>query len=734
MGVSANATAALSAGAGALGAGFYATEGSTTGTDSNWTGINTLGGTVSNSGTLTVTASAAASDTEVGASSAYATGIEMESSVNTATITNTGTLSVSAITGQGGITEATGIRILSFTPTNGTVPGVDDVLTINNNGGTIIARRSGDGGATWTHGVAIDTSDSPNPAVINLTGGAVKGVIYGGIDVSSVDTINVSSGLTEFDGVVNPGGELEGQLNIAATGTLYLKDKPWANTSYDGPSAVNVDDFNIAAGGTLAVDLPTAPVAADAELAYPVVTANTANITGGKLVVHANSSNGLYADSYTYNDVIVTPGDVLTGTGGLTGTFASVTTFAETPLLTFTALYNQNENIDGDVIGGDVDLVMTRVAFGAAPGLTVNQSSVGDGIENVYDPEMTGAFAGLVGDLFAENAAGYADALDQLSGEPYASYLQSMTGLASRFNGLIMDETDCAVIKIGETQPCRQETGGRIWGQINYGNLKKDGDAEAGGYKADDYYMALGVDFAVSPDTTVGIAAAWVKHDLNFRHYNAKIKSDGFQAGAYLVYDPGQLYAKAVLAYTDLNGKSRRSLAIGPSSTGTITGSPDAHAFSVSGELGYRMDMGGSTVTPYLNLEYDATKLKSFTETGLAAANLDVSGGSEDRFASQVGVKWAGQMGGLVPELKLGWRHQFGDRQATVGAAFDVVSGSDFDIISQSEKRDSAIVGLAIAGALSPTVSARLSYQGRINGDADSHAGGITIAMKLGGK
>ena len=69
-----------------------------------------------------------------------------------------------------------------------------------------------------------------------------------------------------------------------------------------------------------------------------------------------------------------------------------------------------------------------------------------------------------------------------------------------------------------------------------------------------------------------------------------------------------------------------------------------------------------------------------------------------------------------------------------LGAAFDIQPGSDFDVISQTEKRDQAIIGLSVAGALGSNVYARLSYQGRINGDADSHAGGITVAMKLGGK
>ena len=81
---------------------------------------------------------------------------------------------------------------------------------------------------------------------------------------------------------------------------------------------------------------------------------------------------------------------------------------------------------------------------------------------------------------------------------------------------------------------------------------------------------------------------------------------------------------------------------------------------------GARFAMGANSVlTPYLNLDYVNAKLKEFIETGLDGANLHVDDSSEKRTFLTAGVKWATQMGGVVPEVNLGYRHRFGDTRST---------------------------------------------------------------------
>src|SRR6185369_16446748 len=141
------------------------------------------------------------------------------------------------------------------------------------------------------------------------------------------------------------------------------------------------------------------------------------------------------------------------------------------------------------------------------------------GIESVYSPTLaTGPFATLLGTLFTQNTAAYQTSLSQLSGAQYGSYLQSLTALGNRFNGLLGSAGDCAA-STDLRQSCRAESAGRIWGQMNYARATKHGDINAPGYKADDYYIAVGADYNVAPDFVVGLGGAYVKHDLDFRSF-----------------------------------------------------------------------------------------------------------------------------------------------------------------------------------------------------------------------
>ncbi|WP_310023388.1 hypothetical protein, partial [Croceicoccus sp. BE223] len=355
------------------------------------------------------------------------------------TLTNTGSIEVSATTDMGE-SSAYGIVV---TDAGGAVAATEEPIyfTLNNDGGSIVAMTSVDGGATFQHGVAIDTSDSPNTAMLNFTGDSY---VYGDIITGSDDMITVADGELTFDGTINSApeviddvqGPFSGSLTIADGGTLYLVDEPTDNDMYDGPAMVYVNDLTIDAGGTLALQLPSGSVE---EGDYPQIFANTADITGSSLVVRPSSENGLYADTYDFQDII--------DANELTGTFASVT--SDNLFFTPTATYDAFEN---------VDLALNRIAFDAIPGLTVNQTNTGAGIENVYSPALTGPFGDLVSELFTLDADEYADALDQLDGDMYAGFMQGLRNNALQMNAIVSDQIDCA-ISIDGVDKCGERDG-----------------------------------------------------------------------------------------------------------------------------------------------------------------------------------------------------------------------------------------------------------------------------------
>jgi trimeric autotransporter adhesin len=166
---------------------------------------------------------------------------------------------------------------------------------------------------------------------------------------------------------------------------------------------------------------------------------------------------------------------------------------------------------------------------------------------------------------------------------------------------------------------------------------------------------------------------------------------------------------------------------------GQLYGDPDVRLWTLGLHGGYRIAMGAtSAVTPYLNVDYTSARLRGFTETGLVGPELTVLRSTEKRTTLTGGVKWAGDIGGVVPEVDLGYRYQFGDRRSNVTNFFLGDEHCAFDIISENEKRGAFLAGLSLGGKAGP-VDVRVSYQGLFNGQSTSHAGNFKIVLPFGG-
>ena len=699
-----------------------------------------VGGTIDNSGTIKVVAKADATGagaTQIGAASATAVIIDA-GGANSLVLTNSGTIQADAVTDAGGTPTATGIYLSGGTGT--------DLFVLNNKAGNIIARESTDLGATYTWGTAIDTDGAATPAELNFEGNGTLysttyhptvaladdqfGYIYGNVDIKATDTINVSAGETWLDGLVNSDAVPDGSMTIKEGGLLFLLDDRndlLTPDDYSGPSKVHVDNFTIEGKGRLALHLMGTDPAAIVLNDYPQVIANTVDLDpegdGNEAILEVRqaSQNGLYHDHYRYEDVVIATG----GAGALNGQFAGVET--QSLLLVADDDYSDND--------GTIDLDINRIAFGDVAGLTRNQRSVGDGIENVYLPTLTGPFAGVLADLFTINdAVAYGDALDQLSGVQYAGYLRKLGWMGTRFNGLMNDMSECAR-GAAVSEICRDEgeSGVRVWGKLNYGKTDTDGDVEAGGFNTEQWFGALGVDFSVGQNAILGIAGAYIENDMDFDEFNGRIKSKGWQLGVYGAYDPGPYYLKAGVSYSDLNGKSSRDVNF-VNTVGSIKGDPDAKIWAANIEAGYRIPLGANAaLTPYAGFDYAMVKMRRFDETGLPGANLSVGG--KDKFAaSELGLELSGQMGKIIPSLRVGWQHAFTNDTADFRASFiDAPAGSDFRIISEDFAADSAIVEVGLTAQLSPNFDAHLGYQGRFSSDVQRHAGGLTLSYLFGG-
>jgi outer membrane protein OmpA-like peptidoglycan-associated protein len=676
-----------------------------------WT--NLITGSVTNSGTLTVTATTVANlpSSLERAYTSDSVGVQFESAVNRATFTNTGTIRVSAAT-TGGTSRATGILVTDFA-LSPVVPVATDRMTIANNGGNIIARISTNGGTNWKRGTAIDTSAAPNPVDIRFSG---TSSVYGNIKLGAPDTFAVTGGITSLDGIINPAGSAAvGSLSVSSGATLYLVDRPTDNANYDGPARVNVRGFTLASGSTLQLQLPSATLAPAAQSAYPTITADTAALAGANLRLVMNTPNGLYANAYLFNDVI----DANTRTG----TFASVVTNTGSVLLTPAAVYDA---------GNNVDLTLTRVAFGAVPGLTGNQTAVGNAIEAVYSPTQTGAYGTLLANLFLINNTGtYADALNQLSGAHYAGAMQAISNNSLQVNTMVSDQIDCAITR-GGIEPCRdQEDGLRLWAMGGFNDARVDTDGNGFGHESDGSHALLGIDYTFS-NFTIGAYGGYRKVKSTFDLYGGEVKADGYQIGLVAGYDSGNFYIRANGSYAELNGESRRTVGV-LSTAGTITGAPDFRLTSIHAEAGGRIAVGETWLTPFLGLEYTRVKMNGFTEIGLAGANLAFADQSQNRTSFLAGVKWAGKLGMVIPEAKVAYRNDSDGFFSTTQRFVDAPGTALFTVNSPASKQDSVMAGFSLAALFSDKVTGRIGYQGRFASDLKDNAFYGSLVVRFGG-
>ncbi|MCL6730989.1 autotransporter outer membrane beta-barrel domain-containing protein, partial [Sphingomonas hankyongi] len=223
---------------------------------------------------------------------------------------------------------------------------------------------------------------------------------------------------------------------------------------------------------------------------------------------------------------------------------------------------------------------------------------------------------------------------------------------------------------------CRASAPLHMWGQLDFQARKTDGDSEAGAMKAKRLTGVIGLDASVGGSAIVGGSIGFVNNHTHDKRWGDDIDADGYQIGLYGVYDPGAFYVKAMGTYNWYDGDSRRDIdfgVFGGSFAGTTRGDPDVKMWTLGLHGGYRWAISANSVlTPYLNLDYVAVTMDEFIETGLDGANLHLANNNDfDKAYGTIGAKWATQLGGVVPEVNIGYRHRFGNsNRAHVTEAF----------------------------------------------------------------
>ncbi len=656
-----------------------------------------LTGTFLNSGTLGAAAYATSGD-DGGTARAVALEI-ITNDAGDASFVNTGMLAALA---YGADAQATAVSFAD----NSAFDFGDAAATFSNHGGYVYAIMSADGGPAY--GTAFNTGGASYQVMLDLQGnGGEDGLIQGDIVFKAGDQINATQGRTYFYGTINPSEENLGELSVLDDGEFVL-----GNDETFGPTVSHVDQLTVHGDGTLGFEIDPDPDVSR-------ISGNNVALDGTILVL---ARAGLYAESQTYQDVIIA------GEDGLTGTFA--TEMSNSPLLNLTVDYDDDDT---------VDLTLTRNAFNTVAGLTPNQKSVASSIESTYgaiDPDND--YGDLVEELFTLDSEELPDALDQLSGVEYSNTLQWALGSFNLFQDAVKYRINSNGDEGASTSgylntglagngPSQEKASG-WWARIQGAIGNQDDDGNASGYSYDEALALIGVDAVIDETFMIGAAGGFfAPGNLDFDNGNQVVQDIGYQVGGYAQYDSGTAYIRGFAGYGAWDASATRTLSVGGLS-GVNNSSFDVSAWEVSGEAGYDLELDNATVTPFVGVSYTKASIGSYVETGFAASALAGNGGKGEALDGIAGIRLSGltyKSGGMTikPEGAVGYIHNFSDAVSLNNTLIAAPSGtSSFDTLGV-DNNGGIFLDLGATVYYDQNVTFGIGYAGEYGTNHSEHSG-----------
>lgn len=463
-------------------------------------------------------------------------------------------------------------------------------------------------------------------------------------------------------------------------------------------------DFSQAAGSLYAVEI----AGATADL---ITVAGTATLADGAQM----SITGL-----GYVTSLGARFTVLTAAGGISGSYTLV---GDTSI---SAFYAVEPEADGS--GVYLDVVQDR-AFAAAA-VTPNQRAVAVALDGL----PAGSFLhDAVGSQLSDSAARVA--FVQLAGDLYPS-LQNAALEDSRFvrdaalARLEQAFSDKAGLGAGAVAYPAIAAGAAVWARA-YGSWGTfDGTADAAGFD-----RTIG-GFLVGLDLPTDEAFRWGGFiGLGSSAYDAaagaSADSDDLHVGLYGGGQFGPLGVRLGAAYTHQDVETTRPVAF-PGFSERLEGGYDGHTAQLFADAGWRLTLNSAMLEPFAGLAYVHVSSGSFTESGGAAALGSAGYGAGVTFTT-LGVRTAldlalgsvhGQLTGMA-----GWRHAFGDTDASASLSF--VGSTPFSVTGVPVTEDALVLEGGLSLPLSSAAYLAVSYSGAFGSGLSDNGVNASLSVRF---
>jgi autotransporter-associated beta strand protein len=471
-------------------------------------------------------------------------------------------------------------------------------------------------------------------------------------------------------------------------------------------------------------------------------TASFANVTGtatlGGANVNAVFAGGSLLKQYT----------VLSATGGVSGSFGSLTTNLS-PNFQTALSYDAHHAF-----------LNVNVNFAASGGLTGNQQAVGNALGNffnsngslplVYATLTPAGLAQAAGETATGSQQTTFNAMTQfmgIIGDPFIDGRGGASGPATAPPAFADDDQANAYAASGRKRsaaerdayamftkaPPAQSYDRRwsVWAAGFGGSQTTDGNAALGSNNTTSriYGTAVGADYLVSPNTLAGFALAG--GGTNFSVANGGTgRSDLFQAGAFIRHNVGPAYLSGALAYGWQDVTTDRTVTI--AGLDHLSAEFNANAWSGRVEGGYRFVSpfaGGLGITPYAAAQFTAFELPAYAERVVSGAStfaLAYGSKSVTDTRSELGLRadksFAMPDSVLTLRGRLAWAHDF-NPDRSIATTFQALPGASFVVGGAAQATDAALTTASIERKWSSGFSLAGTFEGEFSNVTRSYAG-----------
>lgn len=599
------------------------------------------------------------------------------------------------------------------------------------NSGTITASGAGSMGISSTYGVVTNsgsvTATGAGSTAVLMTGqfGTLlnSGTISAAPGAFALQTASTASGTW----VVNT-GIIDGAVAIAAGPNARFENSGWMGIGAPGAGVTHQVSGTFAQTSSGTLSLRVAPNGVSDQLLVDGV----ARLAGTAQAVFQPGNS--FSRSYT----------LVTATGGLTGTFGTLSTQNMPAFLSASLGY-----------GGNTVTLSLRSAMASLPGVSGNNAAVAQALDGAFN---SGPGLNAVPGLYGLSQAEIVQALTVLSGSNASVGQSASLAAGGTFTAMIAGRG----VGQRDGRPVAQNQGAQNQGAQNQGAqaatcgdvaeacdatagwsfwangfggaqwLNADGGTAAPAANQSLWGGAIGADYRVGAQTLVGAAVGLSDNSYWVGATGANGRATGFHAGLYGLQEWGASYLAGALSYSRFDGNATRPIA-GIGTTETAKSSAIANQFAGRIEVGHSFELappegGRLAATPFVAFQPSwlwtpAYGESSVTATGApgvfalnyqaqATTSLPLSLGVQFDTTTEVGAR------PLSAWVRTAWVHEFSpDRSVTAG--FTVLPGTSFMVDGARAAYNAARVDLGVRYDIAPQTAlyanggAELSYRGQ---------------------